>query len=278
LYRGHGPEICYAIHYVVWSLFVRTLFDIFMVWPMPAIWVLLPGLILLRRRLGRRLVLVGGILLLVGTTPIVGNALLGSLERGAREFGSGGAASGNSFDAIVVPLAGAYEDPAGRWWPMPGSVARTVRGQQLHAETGFRLIVIGGAPLPGQRVPEAVALQRVITLAPDTVVEDTAKDTFETARAVSTLVKGPDGTNRPPRVIIVTSGSHVTRMAATLRRFGVDVAAAAPRRYEDARIARNLWLDLVPSARGARNVRRAMHEYVGISWYLATGRIRLRDL
>ncbi|MBT4907696.1 MAG: YdcF family protein [Rhodospirillaceae bacterium] len=256
---------------------MRTLFDIFMVWPMPALWVLLPGLILLRHRSGRRLVLVGGILLLVGTTPIVGNALLGSLERGAREFRSG-AASSNGFDAIVVPLAGAYEDPAGRWWPMPGSVTRTVRGQQLHAETGYRLLVIGGTPLPGQRVPEAIALQRVITLSPDTVVEDTARDTFETARAVSALVKAPDGANRPPRVIIVTSGSHVTRMAAALRRFGIDVAAAPPRRYEDARIARNLWLDLVPSARGARSVRRAMHEYVGISWYLATGRIRLRDL
>jgi len=140
------------------------------------------------------------------------------------------------------------------------------------------LIVIGGSPLPGQSEPEALALQRVVTLTPDTVVEDTAKDTFETARAVSALVKAPDGNNRPPRVIIVTSGSHVTRMAAVLRRFGLGVAAAPPRRYEDARIVRNFWLDLVPSARGARRTRRAMHEYVAISWYLATGRIRLRDL
>ena len=260
---------------------MRTLFDIFMVWPMPALWILLPGLFLLRRRLGRFLVLAGGTLLLAGTTPIVGNVLLGALERGAPEFdvsADQGAASGEPFDAIVVPLAGAYEDPAGRWWPMPGSVDRAVRGQQLQAETGFRLLVIGGSPLPGQGEPEVTALQRVITLAPDTVVEDTARDTFETARAVSQLVKMPDGTNSRPRVIIVTGGSHVTRMAATLRRFGIDVAAAPSRRYEDVRITRNLWLDLVPSARGARGVRRAMHEYVGIGWYLATGRIRLRDL
>lgn len=256
---------------------MRTLLDIFMVWPMPAVWILLPGLFLLRRRLGRFLVLLGGGLLLVGTTPIVGGILLGALERGAAEFDAA-ADPPETADAIIVPLAGAYEDPAGRWWPMPGSVDRTVRGQQLQAETGFRLIVIGGSPLPGQREAEATALQRVIMLGPDTVVEDTARNTFETARAVSQLVKTPEGSNRAPRVIVVTGGSHVARMAATLRRFGIDVMAPPPRRYEDARIAQNFWLDLVPSARGARRVGRALHEYTGIGWYLVTGRIRLRDL
>lgn len=211
---------------------------------------------------------------LADTTPIVGNALLGALERGAPAFGAG-AFPPERYDAIIVPLAGAYEDPAGRWWPMPGSVERTLRGQQLHAETGFRLIVVGGSPLPGQREAEAVALQRVLTLAPETVIENTARDTFETARAVSALVKAPDGASRSPRMIIVTGGSHVARMAATLRRFGFDVAAAPPGRYEDARIARNPWLDLVPSA---RRVRSALHEYTGIGWYLVTARIWLRDL
>lgn len=116
---------------------------------MPALWILLSGLFLLRRRLGRIFVLLGG-LFLADTTPIVGSALLGALERGAPAFGAG-AFPPERYDAIIVPLAGAYEDPAGRWWPMPGSVERTVRGQQLYAETGFRLIVVGGPPLPGQR-------------------------------------------------------------------------------------------------------------------------------
>lgn len=256
---------------------MRTLFDIFLVWPMPALWILLPGLVLLRRRAGKILVLVGGVLLLAGTTPVAGNFLFGILENGAAEF-DGRAASSQRFDAIVVPLAGAYEDPAGRWWPMPGSVARTVRGQQLQAETGLPLLVIGGAPLPGQTEPEAVSVQRVITLTPDTVVESSARDTFETAQAVSRWLQMSGERNRPPRVIIVTGGSHVMRMAASLRRFGIDVAAPPARRYEDARIARSFWLDLVPSARGAGRVRRALHEFVGIGWYLADGRIGLRDL
>ena len=256
---------------------MRTLFDIFVVWPMPALWILLPGVILLRRRFGKMLVLSGGVLLFVGTTPFAGNILLGILERGAPVFDVG-ATTNEAFDAIVVPLAGAYEDPAGRWWPMPGSVARTVRGQQLQAETGLRLIILGGAPLPGQSEPETVALQRVITLGPDTVVESTARNTFETARAVSELLRMAEIEGRAPRVVIVTGGSHVTRMAASLRRFGIHVAAAPPQRHEDARIARNFWLDLVPSARGAGRVRRAAHEFTGIGLYLVTGRIRLQDL
>jgi len=256
---------------------VRTLFDIVLIWPMPAIWIMLPGLILLRWRLGKMFVLLGGILLFVGSTPIAGNLLLRPLERGAPKFDA--AATGRApFDAIIVPLAGAYEDPAGRWWPMPGSVDRAVRGQQLQAETGYRLVVIGGAPLPNQTVAEAVALQRVIPLGANTLVESMARDTFETAKAVSALVRTPAGENRPPRVIIVTGGPHVARMAASLRRFGIDVATAPPRRYEDARIVRNFWLDLVPSARGAGGVRRALHEYTGIGWYLVTGRIRPQDL
>ena len=107
---------------------MRTLFDIFLVWPMLALWLLLPGLILLRRRLGRTLVVASGVVLLVGSTPLVGGALLGFLERGAPAFDMANADVAR-YDAIVVPLAGAYQDPAGRWWPLPGSVGRAVRGQ-----------------------------------------------------------------------------------------------------------------------------------------------------
>lgn len=256
---------------------MRTLFDIFIVWPMPAVWVLLLGLIVQRWRWGRFIAMVGALLLVVGMTPVVGNTLLSILERGAPTFDVA-TDSVVDIDAIVVPLAGAYEDPAGEWWPMPGSVDRAVRGQQLQAQTGLSMFVIGGAPLPGQAVPEAVALQRVITLGPGVKFEATAKNTFETARVVADRLRSARGATGPPRVIIVTDGTHVTRMAASLRRFGVHVVKVPPRRYEDVRIVRNFWLDLVPSARGAGVVRRALHEYTAIGWYLVSRRIRLRDL
>lgn len=256
---------------------MRTLFDILLIWPMPAVWLLLPGLIFMRRRLGRILLVVSGVSLLAGATPVAGGFFLGILERGAAAYDAD-ATSGAPFDAIVVPLAGAYEDPAGRWWPMPGSVDRTVRGQQIRDLTGLPLIVVGGAPIPDQVEPEAVALQRVVALTPDTIVEATARDTFETARAVAGILEQIEGVGRPPRVVVVTGGSHVMRMAASLRRFGITVAAPPARRYADPRVVQNIWLDLVPSARGARLTRRALHEMVAIGWYLVSGRIRVGDL
>ena len=244
---------------------------------MPALWLLFLGLVLMRHRLGRALVIVSGVLLLVGSTPVVGGALLGLLESGAQTIDDE-QATATFFDAIVAPLGGAYADPEGRWWPLPGSVERTVRGQQIQAATGLPLIIVGGIPSPTQTEPEVAALQRVITLTPDTIVEATARDTFETARAIAQLLEDFDREGRSPRVIIVTAGSHVRRMVASLRRFGVEAAAAPAKHYADVRIARYGWLDLVPSARGARLERRALHEGVAIGWYLVTGRIGLGDI
>ena len=144
--------------------------------------------------------------------------------------------------------------------------------------TGLPLIVVGGAPFPNQPVPEVVALQQVIALPPDTVVETKARDTFETAQAVAEILVGFEGGDRPRRVVIVTDGSHVRRMTAALRRFGVAAVAPPARRYTDPRVARNIWLDLLPSARGARLVRRGLHEITAIGWYLASGRIGPGDL
>lgn len=244
---------------------------------MPALWLLLLGLVLMRRRTGRMILVTTGILLLVGSTPVFGGFLLGFLEHGAQSF-EDDRADASSFDAIVVPLGGAYADPVGRWWPLPGSVLRTVRGQQIQSETGLPLIVVGGAPFPNQTEAEAIALQRVITLMPNTIVEATAQDTFQTAEAVSSILKDFERVGSAPRVILVTSGFHVRRMAASLRRFGIEVAVPPARRYADVRISRNAWLDLVPCERGLRIVRRALHETYAITWYLVTGRIGLRHL
>jgi uncharacterized SAM-binding protein YcdF (DUF218 family) len=243
---------------------------------MLALWLLLPGLILLRRRIGRTLAVASGVVLLVGTTPLVVGALLGFLERGAPTFDVA-TADVTQYDAIAVSLAGAYEDPAGRWWPLPGSVGRAVQGQQLPAVTGLPLIVVGGAPFPNQPVSKVVALQRVIELPPNMIVETKARHTFETAQAVAKILIGFEGGDRPRRVVIVTDGSHVRRITAALRRFGVAAAAPLARLYTDPRIARIIWLELVPSARGARLVSRGLQQITAIGWYLALGRIGLGD-
>ena len=238
---------------------------------------MLPGLILLCRRIGRSVAIASGVVLLVGITPLVGGALLGFLERGAPAFDAV-TADVTRYHAIVLPLAGAYEDPAGRWWPLSGLVDRAVHGQQLQAVTGLPLILADGAPFPNQPVLEAVALQRVIALPPNTIVETKARETFETAQAVAKILIGFEGADWSRRVVIITDGSHVRRMTVALRRFGVAAAAPPARLYRDPRVARNIWLDLVPSARGARLVRRGLFEITAIGWCLVSGWIGPGDL
>lgn len=255
----------------------RTLLDIFAIWPMPAVWLLFAGLLVFRRRLGRALLAIGAILIVVGSMPVTGQALLVVLASGATRY-EAGRTDTTALDAVVVPLAGAFPDGAGRWWPLPGSIVRTVRGQQLQQETGLPLMVLGGSPLPGQGEPEAIAVQRMIRLEADVSVESTARDSYETAQAVAMQLARMDLPERPRRVLLVTSSSHVRRMAASLRRFGVGVVIANSGETADPRLLRADVLDFLPSAGGMGNVRVASREFVGLGWYLLTGRIRPGDL
>ena len=255
----------------------RTLLDIFVIWPMPGVWLAFAGSLICRRRFGRAVLATGIVLLVIGSLPVTGQAMLAVLASGAPRYESG-RTDPATLDAVVVPLAGAFGDSAGRWWPLPRSIVRTVRGQHLQSETGLPLMVLGGAPLPGQTEPEALAVQRLIKLAPDVSVESTARDSYETAQAVAAQLARMPLPDRPRRVLLVTSGPHVMRMSASLRRFGVGVVAAPTAYVGDLRLLRADILDFVPSARGMSGVRAAMREFVGIGWYLVTGRIRLRDL
>ncbi len=255
----------------------HTLLDIFVIWPMPSVWLLFAGLLMFRRRLGRALLAAGVVLIVAGSMPVIGQVMLSVLASGAPRY-EAGRTDPATLDAVVVPLAGAFPDGAGRWWPLPGSVARTVRGQKLQRETGLPLMVLGGAPLPGQSEPEALAIQRLIQLDADVSVESTARDSYETAQAVAAQLAGMTLLDRPRRVLLVTGASHIMRMSASLRRFGVAVVAAPSAYVDDPRLLRADILDFVPSARGMSNVRAAWREFVGIGWYLVTGRIRLRDL
>ncbi|MEK9662652.1 MAG: YdcF family protein, partial [Alphaproteobacteria bacterium] len=227
-------------------------------------------------RLGRALLALGAVLLVGGSMPVTGQAMLSVLASGAPRY-EAGRTDLATLDAVVVALAGSFPDGTGRWWPLPGSIVRTVRGQHLQRENGVPRMVLGGAPLPGQTEPEAVAVQRLISLDAEVSVESTARDSYETAQAVAAQLARMPLPDRPRRVLLVTSNSHIMRMSASLRRFGVGVVGAPLAYAEDRRLLRADILDFVPSARGMGNVRVAWREFVGIGWYLATGRIRLRD-
>ena len=74
---------------------------------------------------------------------------------------------------------------------------------------------------------------------------------------------------------LVTSALHMVRMAASLRRAGIEVLGVPVGEiyleFED-------WEDGVPGYRGLDLTRRTVHEYIAIVWYLATGRLAISDV
>lgn len=253
---------------------MRVLLDIFVAWPMPAIWLLVIGVVFQRCRKGKTLIVLATFMFLLGSLPITGKILLWPLSNGGKAFSPSGINSGGDASAIIVFTAGAFVDDDGQWWPQRGSVQRTVRGMQLQRETGLPLIVTGGSPLAGQP-PEAEVIARFIQLpAPQTTLETMGRDTYESGKVVAEILAKRRSGERARRVILVTSPSHIARASAVLRRFDLEPVAAPTAAPTGERGLR----DFVPSARGMNAVRGALREYVGLGWYVASGRVRLRDL
>ena len=259
---------------------MRTLLDIFVIWPMPAVWLLVIGVALLRRLVGRILAVFAALLFLIGGLPATGRLLLVPLENGAPLYGAARLnQSGQGIAAIVVFSAGVFVDSASRWWPQKNSILRTVTGLGMLRSTDLPLIVTGGSPVPGQP-PEAEVIARFIDLpAGRIVLETSGRDTFESGKAVADLIAHRFPGEPVRYVILVTSPSHVARASAVLRHFDIEpLAAPVASPTALGRTAGWRAVDFVPSARGLTSVRGALREYVGIAWYLISGRIRLRDL
>ncbi len=116
---------------------------------------------------------------------------------------------------------------------------------------------------------------------PSVITETKARDTAETARAAARMVGEMDGN----AVILVTSPSHVARMAGALRHNGLFVTTVPTAPPDDAiRAARRgavdtaLLMQFMPSAKGLARSSRAMREYVAILWYIIQGDLRIADM
>jgi uncharacterized SAM-binding protein YcdF (DUF218 family) len=253
--------------------------DVIFAWPMPLVWLMLAGLVAARRRIGRRLLGLAAGLLVISAMPIVGRALQAPLASGA-------VADPDSLQrgkalAVLVPTAGSFRDAAGVWWPEEGSIRRFVAGRELAKRLALPMIVAGGSPLVGQP-PEAGTVAALVAAGDVAVtVLPAGRNSAETAAAlVAALGAAPDDA-RPP-LILVTDRVHMMRMRASLRHQGIAVAAVAtpdavaPRPAGQAN--RFTWRLLVPSRSGLDATGAAMHEYLGITWYLVTGNITISDL
>jgi len=258
---------------------MRSFLDIFVLWPMPALWLALAGFVLwFAGRRGGQVVVAAALALLFATAvPIVARLLNAGLMSGAPPYVQDSEAAACA-GAIVVPTAGSYVDATGRAHPMDATVRRASAGQMVARRTGLPLIVAGGAPGRNEPAEAAVVVAHLGLV--DAIVEAQPRDTHETGLAVARRL---DDIGVVRAVVLVTDAVHVARAAAVLRHAGVRVCAAVAVDVGGTG-ASGFWpgpwhpSHLVPGASAFGISRRAIYEYIGIATYMVLGRIDPGDL
>ena len=253
---------------------VRALAEV----PIPLVLILVVGVLLWRwPALSRLLITTATIALLALCLPVTGRLLQAPLIAAAPVFVSSGAIQDA---AILVPTGGIYADATGVWWPSSTSIVRAVSGHELSTVTGLPLVMIGGSPR-GEAESEAMVVARAVDLVgpdnkprPGIFLETAARNSSETAAAAKPLLDRLGATH----VILVTSPTHVARMAASLRHLGyrvsVHLARGTPTPIQPLGAAE----PFIPSAAGLSLSAGAIHEYLGLLWYLLEGHVTVTDL
>jgi uncharacterized SAM-binding protein YcdF (DUF218 family) len=212
-----------------------------------------------RRRVAAVLLVTAVAIAYCGSTVIVGNGLLGPLERRYPPFRGGQSVPVAPW---VVVLGSDYAPHDG----IPVTAAldgdglvRIVEGVRLAREyVGSRLLVSGGAR-PGL-VPPAqgyAELARDLGIDPAAItVSDKPLDTGSEARAVAKLL------GRTP-FLLVTSAYHMPRAMRLMQNAGAQpIPAPTGQRVNGS--ARMQWGAIFPSAAGLGKTERALHEYLGL--------------
>jgi uncharacterized SAM-binding protein YcdF (DUF218 family) len=173
--------------------------------------------------------------------------------------------------AIVVLSGGAREASVPGLEPEPGesSLERLVHGVVLYRKLRIPLLFVGGSGDPGRpALQEAEAMARTaISIgipAKDIQVESSARNTFESAKAVKRLLKNS-------RVILVTSAYHMKRSVAFFKKQGFDVVPA-PTGYRTERRALTGY-SLIPRLENLSSSSFALSEYLSYRWYAMRGEL-----
>ena len=171
---------------------------------------------------------------------------------------------------IVVPTGGVYSLADGTAFPSRSTVERTMAGLAAQRQWPVPVLLTGGNPEAGP--PESEATVDALGLVVDDalMIETASADTCDSGVAAAEAAARLGAT----RVLLVTSGMHLTRAAACLRHNGLQVAAlAADTAYDPT----GLWAFL-PSHRSLAVSMDAIGEMIGIGFYIVSGRIDFADL
>jgi len=203
-----------------------------------------------------------GIVLLVAAFPL--SSRIAALPLDATTIALEDAGPGLAGDAVVVYGAGVFADPVGGMWPSANSLRRAAVGQALSGKLGLPLVVSGGVVRP-ELAAESLVLSEVMRLPAETVLESQARTTAENAEFVAAIYRDRGWRS----IILVTSREHTRRAAAASRSAGMDIAAVISA-SESVRLKPG---DFIPGAKGLGRWSPVLHEYVGILWYMLSGKL-----
>ena len=212
----------------------------------------------LRRAAVAMLVLALGVGYL-GSTSLVGDALLGPLERRYPPL----ELDALPGDAAYVVVLGSGYAPGGHL-PVTAALnedglARVVEGIRISRRLHDAHLVVSGGAVPGD-TPSAFGYAKLAddlgVDVPRSHVLSTPLDTGEEARAIAALI------GRAP-FILVTSAYHMPRAMRLMRQAGLDPIPAPTGQRVDVPPIRGLRL-LMPTSSGLHKTELALHEYAGL--------------
>lgn len=229
--------------------------------------------------LGRRLLALAFALLAVFSLPAVSAALIRSLE---------GAYPSVPIESlprleVAVLLGGGLQPalaPRHRAELGPGADRLWLAAQLWHAGKVERLLISSGTPFAADGTTEAELTARILRRwgvpAEAMLIERTSLDTAGNAAASAARLGATAGGRARP-VGLITSASHMRRAMALFRAAGF-APLALPADHWIAGPSASSVLDWLPSAINLGGSTRALREYLGIGWYLLSGRLRWRDV
>ena len=218
-----------------------------------------------RRRWAFGLAVLGALLLLLQSLPLVSGALMASLEARA-----GPALQGKDGAQAIVVLSGGLSTDAPEYGGDTAGARTLLRlryGALLAHRYDLPLLVAGGRPDKATRSEAAVMAD---ILAQEFAVkvrwqETQSRNTAENATMSAAILRAAG----IRRVVLVTQAFHMPRAARLFRDAGIEVVPA-PTNFTATGRSPFAPTDLLPQVSAMQNSYYALHEWLGIAWLAFT--------
>lgn len=227
---------------------------------------LLLAAIFRRGRWGIRFAVLGGVLLLLQSLPLVSGALMTSLEQRAGPVPQ----TPDGAQAIVILGSGLLRNAVeyGGDTANDRTLIRTRYGAQLAHRWQLPVLVTGGLPTDAVR-SEADVMAGILRDefgVTATWQDAKARDTADNARYSAEILRAAG----VKRVLLVTQAFHMPRAVRLFRAAGLEVVPA-PTHFRGLSDGPLKMFDLLPQASAMQQSYFALHEWLGIAWAAVSG-------